>query len=51
MLRTMKDLEHYAIHATDGTIGHVQDLYSTTNVGSFAIPSSKPELGRQIAKC
>jgi hypothetical protein len=27
MLRSMNDLEHYAIHATDGTIGHVQDFY------------------------
>jgi hypothetical protein len=27
MLRTMNDLERYAIHATDGTIGHVQDFY------------------------
>ena len=23
----MKDLKNYAIHATDGTIGHVQDFY------------------------
>jgi len=27
MLRTMNDLEGYAIHATDGTIGHVTDFY------------------------
>lgn len=27
MLRTMNDLEGYAIHATDGIIGHVTDLY------------------------
>ena len=27
MLRTMKDLEGYAIRATDGTIGHVRDFY------------------------
>jgi hypothetical protein len=27
MLRSMKDLEDYAIRATDGTIGHVKDLY------------------------
>jgi hypothetical protein len=27
MLRSMKDLEGYAIHATDGTIGHVKDFY------------------------
>src|SRR5450631_379901 len=27
MLRSMKDLKNYAIHATDGTIGHVQDFY------------------------
>jgi uncharacterized protein YrrD len=27
MLRSITDLEHYAIHATDGTIGHVQDFY------------------------
>ncbi len=27
MLRSMKDLEGYAIRATDGTIGHVTDLY------------------------
>jgi uncharacterized protein YrrD len=27
MLRNMTDLEHYAIRATDGPIGHVQDLY------------------------
>jgi hypothetical protein len=27
MLRSMKDLEQYAIHATDGVIGHVQDFY------------------------
>jgi|ERR1022692_1124059 hypothetical protein len=27
MLRSMKDLEDYAIGATDGTIGHVKDLY------------------------
>jgi len=27
MLRSMKELENYAIHATDGTIGHVKDFY------------------------
>ena len=27
MLRTMKDFEDYAIHATDGVIGHVKDFY------------------------
>ena len=27
MLRSMKELEGYAIHATDGTIGHVKDFY------------------------
>ncbi len=27
MLRTMKDLEDYAIRATDGNIGHVKDFY------------------------
>jgi PRC-barrel domain len=27
MLRTMKDLECYAIQATDGDIGHVKDVY------------------------
>ena len=27
MLRTMNDLEGYAIRATDGTIGHVKDFY------------------------
>ncbi|WEN16509.1 PRC-barrel domain-containing protein [Rhodanobacter sp. AS-Z3] len=27
MLRSSKDLEHYAIHATDGLIGHVRDFY------------------------
>jgi uncharacterized protein YrrD len=27
MLRSMKDLEGYAIHATDGIIGHVEDFY------------------------
>jgi PRC-barrel domain len=27
MLRSMKDLEDYAIGATDGTIGHVKDFY------------------------
>jgi hypothetical protein len=27
MLRTMRDLEDYAIGATDGTIGHVKDFY------------------------
>ncbi len=27
MLRSMKDLEGYAIQATDGTIGHVKDFY------------------------
>jgi hypothetical protein len=27
MLRTMHDLEDYAIRATDGTIGHVKDCY------------------------
>ena len=27
MLRSVKDLEHYAIGATDGQIGHVKDLY------------------------
>ncbi|HEY6515319.1 MAG TPA: PRC-barrel domain-containing protein [Steroidobacteraceae bacterium] len=27
MLRTMKDLEGYAIRATDGDIGHVNDVY------------------------
>lgn len=27
MLRSSKDLEHYAIHATDGLIGHARDFY------------------------
>lgn len=27
MLRSMKDLENYAIHATDGIVGHVKDYY------------------------
>jgi hypothetical protein len=27
MLRSIKDLEHYAIGATDGDIGHVKDFY------------------------
>jgi uncharacterized protein YrrD len=27
MLRSMNDLEGYAIRATDGTIGHVKDFY------------------------
>ena len=27
MLRTAKDLENYAINATDGPIGHVKDFY------------------------
>jgi len=27
MLRSMKDLENYAIRATDGVIGHVKDFY------------------------
>ncbi|HZV92933.1 MAG TPA: PRC-barrel domain-containing protein, partial [Caldimonas sp.] len=27
MLRSIKDLEEYAVGATDGTIGHVKDLY------------------------
>src|SRR6185437_3425608 len=27
MLRSMNDLQDYAIHATDGTIGHVKDFY------------------------
>jgi uncharacterized protein YrrD len=27
MLRSIKDLEHYAIGATDGDIGHVEDFY------------------------
>ncbi len=27
MLRSMKDLEGYAIRATDGDVGHVKDFY------------------------
>lgn len=27
MLRSMRDLQDYAIHATDGNIGHVKDFY------------------------
>ena len=27
MLRSLKDLQDYAIHATDGNIGHVKDFY------------------------
>ena len=27
MLRSIKDLEGYAVGATDGTIGHVEDFY------------------------
>ena len=27
MLRSMKDIEDYAIRATDGNIGHVKDFY------------------------
>ena len=27
MLRSSKHLEHYAVHATDGLIGHVRDFY------------------------
>jgi hypothetical protein len=31
MLRSMKDLENYAIRAIDGTIGHVRDFYFEDN--------------------
>ena len=31
MLRNIKDLEHYAIQATDGHIGHVSDFYFDDN--------------------
>ena len=27
MLRSIKDMQEYAIRATDGPIGHVKDLY------------------------
>jgi len=27
MLRSVKDMQAYTIRATDGTIGHVKDLY------------------------
>jgi hypothetical protein len=27
MLRSSKDLEHYAVHATDGVVGHVRDFF------------------------
>jgi hypothetical protein len=27
MLGTVKHLEHYAVHASDGFIGHVRDVY------------------------
>src|SRR5471032_1189559 len=27
MLRSLKELENFAIHATDGNIGHVKDFY------------------------
>ncbi len=38
MLRSMKDLEGYAIQATDGTIGHVKDFYFEDNAWVVRYP-------------
>lgn len=35
MLRSMRDLENYVIHATDGDIGRVKDFYFEDNTWSI----------------
>ncbi len=51
MLRSMKDLEDYAVGATDGTIGHVKDSISMTKRASSAMSLSTPPTGFQGEKC
>ena len=45
MLRSMNDLEGYAIRATDGTIGHVKISISMTGRGLSAISLSTQVAG------
>jgi hypothetical protein len=47
MLRSMQDLENYAIRATDGIIGHVKDLYFDD--GSWVVRYLVIETGRWLA--
>ena len=51
MLRSLKDLQEYAIRATDGVIGHVKTSILTTQLRSFATSLLIPATGFQAAKC
>ena len=46
MLRTLKDLQGYAIRATDGDIGHVADVYFDECIGPITrSPPMRPGRG------
>ena len=47
MLRSMEDLEGYAVAATDGVVGHVKDLYfEGEDLGSVSDLVTSPKTGK-----
>ncbi len=51
MLRSIKELENYAIGATDGTIGHVKDFYFDDGrwvIRYLVVDTSNWWLGHQV---
>jgi len=51
MLRSLKDLEQYAVSATDGDIGHVANFLLDDERWIVAIWSSKPVASSVAAGC
>lgn len=51
MLRNTKDLENYAISATDGPIGHVKDFYFDDDAWVIRYLMWTQARGCQAAKC
>jgi hypothetical protein len=51
MLRSVEDLQNYAIRATDGTLAHVKDLYFDDRMWVVRYLVSIPVAGFPIEKC
>ena len=51
MLRNVKDLRGFALLATDGVIGKVDDLYFDDEDWASVISSSTPAAGCPTGKC
>jgi hypothetical protein len=51
MLRNVKDLRAYALRATDGVIGRVEDFYFDDEEWGVTISSSIPAAGCPTGKC